>query len=55
MPFNHDNPFVKADEILFNFACNKLSAIIVDMRVEVISEKIVLWHYLDGRAGAIIG
>ncbi|MFH1255525.1 MAG: TIGR00282 family metallophosphoesterase [bacterium] len=55
MPANHNNPFVKADEILSNFADNKLSAIIIDIHAEATSEKIALWRYLDGRASAIIG
>ncbi|MFH1583365.1 MAG: TIGR00282 family metallophosphoesterase [Candidatus Falkowbacteria bacterium] len=55
MPMNHDNPFIKIDEILSNLANNNLSAIIIDIHAEATSEKIALAHYLDGRASAILG
>lgn len=55
MSMDHDNPFIKVDEILSNLANNNLSAIIVDIHAEATSEKIALAHYLDGRASAILG
>jgi len=55
MSMDHDNAFIKVDEILSNLANNNLSAIIVDMHAEATSEKIALAHYLDGRASAILG
>ncbi|MFH0955979.1 MAG: TIGR00282 family metallophosphoesterase [Candidatus Falkowbacteria bacterium] len=55
MSMNHDNPFIKVDEILSNLANNNLSAIIIDIHAEATSEKIALGHFLDGRASAILG
>lgn len=55
MSMNYDNPFIKADEILSNFANNNLSAIIVDIHAEATSEKIALWRYLENRVSAILG
>ena len=55
MSMDHDNPFIKVDEILSNLANNNLSAIIIDMHAEATSEKIALAHYLDGRVSAILG
>ncbi|MDD4900663.1 MAG: TIGR00282 family metallophosphoesterase [Patescibacteria group bacterium] len=55
MPMSFNNPFTEADKILSNLANNNISAIIIDMHAEATSEKIALSHYLDGRAGAIIG
>jgi len=55
MSMNHDNPFIKVDEILSNLANNNLSAIIIDIHAEATSEKIALGYFLDGRASAILG
>lgn len=55
MTMHYNNPFLKADEILSNFANNNLSAIIIDMHAEATSEKIALGHYFDGRVSAVIG
>ncbi len=55
MPMEHDNPFHQVDEILSNLANNNLSAIIVDIHAEATSEKIALFHYLNGRVSAILG
>lgn len=55
MPMNFDNPFVKIEKILSNLANNNLSAIIIDIHAEATSEKLALFHYLDGRVSAVIG
>lgn len=61
MPFNLDDPFRKADQILQEIASRKyvlgqnLAAILVDFHAEAASEKIALGHYLDGRITAICG
>jgi 2',3'-cyclic-nucleotide 2'-phosphodiesterase len=55
MSLDFNNPFAEIDEILSNLANNNLSAIIVDIHAEATSEKIGLFHYLDGRASAILG
>ena len=55
MGMYYDNPFIAADKILSNLASNNISAIIVDIHAQVTSEKLALFHYLDGRISAMIG
>ncbi|MDO8667486.1 MAG: TIGR00282 family metallophosphoesterase [bacterium] len=55
MSMDFNNPFSKVDEILSNLANNNISAIIVDIHAEATSEKIGMFHYLDGRVSAILG
>ena len=55
MSYNFSNPFSKIDEILSNLAMNNISGIIVDIHAEATSEKIAMFHYLDGRISAILG
>ncbi len=55
MPMDFNNPFAEADKILSNLAINNISGIIVDIHAEATSEKIAMFHYLDGRASAILG
>jgi metallophosphoesterase (TIGR00282 family) len=55
MPMSFNNPFTEVDKILSNLAKNNLSAIIIDIHAEATSEKIAMFHYLDGRASAVIG
>ncbi len=55
MPMNFNNPFSQVDEILSNLANNNISGIIIDIHAEATSEKIAMFHYLDGRSSAILG
>lgn len=55
MPRNFNNAFAEADNILDNLANAGLSAIIIDMHAETTSEKIALFHHLNGKASAILG
>lgn len=57
MKMDHDDPFLKIDEILANplLSEKKMSAIIVDVHAEATSEKSALKHYLDGRVSAVLG
>lgn len=54
---DYDCPFRKIDEILANPALSNknISAIIVDVHAEATSEKISLWHYINGKASAVLG
>ena len=47
-----DDPFRKADEILSDY---KDCLTIIDFHAEATSEKRAFGHYLDGKAGAVIG
>lgn len=55
MSLDLNNPFAEVEEILSNLANNNISGIIVDIHAEATSEKIALFHYLDGRVSAILG
>jgi len=55
MSQDFNNPFSAIDEILSNLANNNISGIIVDIHAEATSEKIALYHYLDGRVSAVLG
>jgi len=55
MKLDYDCPFRKLDEILANFASQKLSAIIVDVHGEATAEKIILGKYSDKRVSAVLG
>jgi 2',3'-cyclic-nucleotide 2'-phosphodiesterase len=55
MSQDFNNPFAEIDKILSNLANNNLSAIIIDIHAEATSEKIAMFHYLDGRVSAILG
>lgn len=55
MPMDYNNPFAAADKILSNLANNNISGIIVDMHAQATSEKIAMFHYLDGRVSALLG
>lgn len=55
MSLDFNNPFAEIDKILSNLANNNISGIIVDIHAEASSEKIALFHYLDGRVSAILG
>ena len=55
MKSDYDCPFREIDNILANFAKQKLSAIIVDIHAEATSEKIAMKYYLDGRVSAVVG
>lgn len=55
MPLNFDNPFSEVDKILSNLANNNISGIIIDIHAEATSEKLAMFHYLDGRVSAILG
>lgn len=55
MKMDYDCPFRKLDEILANFASQKLSAIIVDVHGEATAEKIILGKYANERVTAVLG
>lgn len=55
MKLDHDCPFHKINEILANFANQKLSAIIIDMHAEASSEKVALKHCVNGKVSAVPG
>jgi 2',3'-cyclic-nucleotide 2'-phosphodiesterase len=55
MPMDFNNPFAEADKILSNLANKNISGIIVDIHAQATSEKIAMWHYLDGRVSAVLG
>lgn len=52
--YNIDCPFRKADAILYEIK-DRADVVIVDMHAEATSEKLAMWHYLDGRVSAVIG
>ncbi len=55
MKMDYNCPFDAVDNILANFAKQKLSAIIVDIHAEASSEKIALKHYVNNRVSVIVG
>lgn len=55
MKGDYDCPFREIDNILANFAKQKISAIIVDVHAEATSEKMAMKYYLDGRVSIIVG
>ena len=55
MSQDFNNPFTKVEEILSNLAINNLSAIIIDIHAEATSEKVALFHFLNGQVSAILG
>jgi len=52
MPIILDDPFETAEQIV---ADHKDSIVIIDFHAEATSEKSALAHYLDGKAGAVLG
>ncbi len=55
MKMDFDCPFRKLDNILANFAKQKLSAIIIDIHAEATSEKNAIFHYANSRVSAVLG
>lgn len=50
-----DNPLKVADEILASLSGQEFESIIVNFHGDYSSEKVVIGHYLDGRATAVVG
>lgn len=50
-----DNPLKVVDEILSSFVDENFAAVVVNFHGDYSSEKVVIGHYLDGRATAVVG
>ncbi len=55
MKMDYDCPFRELDNILANFARQKISAIIIDIHAEATSEKNAMFRYANSRVSAVLG
>lgn len=54
-PVEHDNPLLAIDKILHETEGDERIALVVNFHGDYSSEKVIIGHYLDGRASLIVG